>query len=104
MLRELPRDHAERSDFVAAIRERGFSEMLARWLATSLVRRTGAREGWRYPVDLSVNSALFPDVYSYNFDAVNILTLPLERTSMMGKLELAQAAAPRRLDGAGLLQ
>jgi len=41
---------------------------------------------WRYPVDLSVNSALFPDVYSYNFDAVNILTLPLERRSMMTKL------------------
>ena len=41
---------------------------------------------WRYPVDLSVNSALFPDVYSYNFDAVNILTLPLERRSMLAKL------------------
>ncbi|MFO1455217.1 MAG: TonB-dependent receptor [Steroidobacteraceae bacterium] len=42
-------------------------------------------QNWRYPVDLSVNSALFPDVYSYNFDAVNILTLPLERRSMMTK-------------------
>ncbi len=41
---------------------------------------------YRYPVDLAVNSRLFPDVYSYNFDAVNILTLPLERRSMLTKL------------------
>ena len=44
-------------------------------------------ENWRYPVDLAVNTNLFPDVYSYNFDAVNILTLPLERRSFMGKLD-----------------
>lgn len=40
---------------------------------------------WRYPVDSGVNTNLFPDVYSYNFDAVNILVLPLERRSVMGK-------------------
>lgn len=32
------------------------------------------------------NDKFFPDFYSYNFDAVNILTLPLERKSMMGKI------------------
>jgi outer membrane receptor protein involved in Fe transport len=42
---------------------------------------------WRYPVDDSVNTSLFPDVYSYNFDAVNILVLPLERRSMMTKFD-----------------
>lgn len=40
---------------------------------------------FRYPQDLAVNAPLFPDVYSYNFDAVNILTLPLERTSFLGR-------------------
>ena len=43
-------------------------------------------QNWRYPVDLAVNGPLFPDVYSYNFDAVNILTLPLERRSMLAKM------------------
>ena len=38
MLREVPREHAERSDFVAAIRERGFSEMLARGTASQRSR------------------------------------------------------------------
>lgn len=42
---------------------------------------------WRYPVDTGVNTRLFPDVYSYNFDAVNILVLPLERRSMMAKFD-----------------
>jgi len=42
---------------------------------------------FRYPVDSGVNTNLFPDVYSYNFDAVNILVLPLERKSFMGKLD-----------------
>ncbi len=42
---------------------------------------------YRYPNDLNVNSNLFPDLYSYNFDAVNILTLPLERKSAMGKFK-----------------
>jgi iron complex outermembrane recepter protein len=38
-----------------------------------------------YPIDLSVNTNLYPDVYSYNFDSVNILTLPLERTSFLSR-------------------
>ena len=42
---------------------------------------------FRYPVDLAVNTRLFPDVYSYNFDAVNLLILPLERKSVMGKVD-----------------
>jgi outer membrane receptor protein involved in Fe transport len=40
---------------------------------------------FKYPIDLSVNTGLFPDVYSYNFDAVNILVLPFERTSFLGR-------------------
>lgn len=44
-------------------------------------------ENWRYPVDLGVNSDLFPDMYSYNFDAVNILTLPLERKTFSTKFD-----------------
>jgi outer membrane receptor protein involved in Fe transport len=43
-------------------------------------------QNFRYPSDIAVNSNLFPDVYSYNFDSVNILRLPLERKSAMGKL------------------
>ena len=42
---------------------------------------------FRYPVDSAVNTRLYPDVYSYNFDAVNILVLPLERKSVMAKLD-----------------
>ncbi|WP_394730887.1 TonB-dependent receptor domain-containing protein [Altererythrobacter sp. GH1-8] len=39
------------------------------------------------PVDFSVNQALFPDFYSYNFDEVNLLVLPLERTSVNAKVD-----------------
>lgn len=46
-------------------------------------------QNWRYPVDLSVNGPLFPDVYSYNFDAVNILVLPLERKTFSTKFDYA---------------
>jgi iron complex outermembrane receptor protein len=42
---------------------------------------------FRYPNDLNINANLFPDLYSYNFDSVNILTLPLERKSAMGKFK-----------------
>lgn len=42
---------------------------------------------YRYPIDLNVNSNLYPDLYSYNFDSVNVLTLPLERKSAMGKFK-----------------
>lgn len=44
-------------------------------------------QNWRYPVDLSVNSNLYPDMYSYNFDAVNLLVLPMERKSFMNKMD-----------------
>lgn len=39
------------------------------------------------PVDASVNQSLFPDFYSYNFDEVNLLVLPYERTSVMAKAD-----------------
>lgn len=42
---------------------------------------------FRYPIDLSVNTRFYPDFYSYNFDAVNILTLPLKRKSFVGKFD-----------------
>ena len=41
---------------------------------------------FRYPIDSNVNTNFFPDFYSYNFDAVNALVLPLERRSTMSKL------------------
>ena len=44
-------------------------------------------QNFRYPIDSAVNTRIFPDVYSYNFDAVNILRLPLDRRSFMGKLD-----------------
>lgn len=40
---------------------------------------------WNYPVDGNVAQAFFPDFYSYNFDLVNILTLPMERDSFMAR-------------------
>jgi outer membrane receptor protein involved in Fe transport len=43
-------------------------------------------QNFRYPVDGQVNQRLYPDVYSYNFDFVNILALPLDRYSLMSKL------------------
>lgn len=42
---------------------------------------------WRYPVDTGVNSRIFPDLYSYNFDAVNLLVLPVNRTTLGGKID-----------------
>jgi outer membrane receptor protein involved in Fe transport len=44
-------------------------------------------ENFRYDVDGNVNQNLFPDAYSYNFDFVNLLTLPLERDTFMGQSE-----------------
>jgi outer membrane receptor protein involved in Fe transport len=44
-------------------------------------------QNFKYPIDLSVNTRFYPDVYSYNFDAVNILTLPLKRRSFFGKFD-----------------
>lgn len=43
------------------------------------------------PIDISVNTNFYPDFYSYNFDAINILVLPLERKSafMTGHYEIS---------------
>ncbi|MEZ4248285.1 MAG: alpha/beta hydrolase [Polyangiales bacterium] len=60
-LREVPRDHADRSAFVAEARAHGLSEMLARWLATSLIR---SGEGWRYPVDLDAIETMLDDYFA----------------------------------------
>lgn len=43
-------------------------------------------QNYRYPIDGSVNQALYPDLYSYNFDFVNLLVLPLDRYSFMSKI------------------
>jgi len=43
-------------------------------------------QNFRYPIDGQVNQTLYPDVYSYNFDFVNILVLPLDRYSFMSKV------------------
>ncbi|MDP2010490.1 MAG: TonB-dependent receptor [Phenylobacterium sp.] len=43
-------------------------------------------QNFKYPIDGAVNKGLFPDLYSYNFDFVNILTLPLDRYSFMTKV------------------
>ena len=42
-------------------------------------------QNFRDPIGDGVNTTYYPDFYSYNFDAVNILTLPLKRDSFMGK-------------------
>jgi len=42
-------------------------------------------QNYKYPIDISVNTRFFPDFYSYNFDAPNLLTLPLDRYSFLFK-------------------
>jgi iron complex outermembrane receptor protein len=44
-------------------------------------------ENFRYDVDGNVNQNIFPDAYSYNFDFVNLLTLPMERDSFMARAD-----------------
>ncbi len=44
-------------------------------------------QNFRYPIDLAVATKFFPDFHSFNFDSVNVLTLPLERRSFLGKLD-----------------
>ncbi len=44
-------------------------------------------QNFRDPIDLGVNTRFFPDFYSYNFDAPNILQLPLDRYSFMSKID-----------------
>ncbi len=43
-------------------------------------------QNYRYPIDGSVNQGLYPDLYSYNFDFVNLLVLPMDRYSFMSKI------------------
>lgn len=43
-------------------------------------------QNFRYPIDGNVNASLFPDLYSYNFDFVNLLVLPMDRYSFMSKV------------------
>lgn len=47
-------------------------------------------QNFRHPIDINVASKFFPESYSFNFEPVNKLILPLERTSLgaMGRLEL----------------
>lgn len=42
-------------------------------------------QNFKYPIDGAVNQSLYPDLYSYNFDYVNILVLPMDRYSFMFK-------------------
>ena len=43
-------------------------------------------ENYKYPIDVTVNQRFYPNFYSYNFDSINLLTLPLDRYSFMSKL------------------
>jgi iron complex outermembrane receptor protein len=46
---------------------------------------TGGVQHFTDPVDINVATAFFPDFYSFNFEPLNKLVLPLERTSLGGK-------------------
>ncbi len=41
---------------------------------------------YKGPIDGTVNQTLYPDLYSYNFDFVNILVLPMDRYSFLSKI------------------
>jgi iron complex outermembrane receptor protein len=43
-------------------------------------------QNFRDPLDVNVNKRFYPDFYSYNFDAPNLLVLPLDRNSFMGDI------------------
>ncbi|UTP40326.1 TonB-dependent receptor [Phenylobacterium sp. LH3H17] len=43
-------------------------------------------QNFKYPIDVNVNTRFYPDFYSYNFDAPNLLTLPMDRYSFMTKI------------------
>lgn len=43
-------------------------------------------EHYTGPIDGTVNQSLYPDLYSYNFDYVNILVLPMDRYSFLSKV------------------
>jgi outer membrane receptor protein involved in Fe transport len=44
----------------------------------------GTVQNFRDPVDIDVAQRFFPDFYSYNFEPLNKLVMPLERTSLGG--------------------
>lgn len=43
-------------------------------------------QNYRGAIDGTINSNLYPDLYMYNFDFVNILTLPMDRYSFLSKV------------------
>lgn len=43
-------------------------------------------QNYRGPIDGTVNQTLYPDLYVYNFDFVNILVLPMDRYSFLSKI------------------
>lgn len=43
-------------------------------------------QNFKYPIDVNVNTRFYPDFYSYNFDAPNLLTLPMDRYSFLSNL------------------
>lgn len=56
------------------------------YYGTSASATTLNVENYKYPIDVSVNTRFYPNFYSYNFDALNLLTLPLDRYSFMSKV------------------
>lgn len=44
-------------------------------------------QNFKDPIDVTVNSRFYPDFYSYNFDAPNLLVLPLDRDSFLFKTD-----------------
>lgn len=60
MLAALPERFADRDAFVAHVRERGFSEPLARWLAMNLASSEG---GYRFELDVESLRALLHDYF-----------------------------------------
>jgi outer membrane receptor protein involved in Fe transport len=58
-------------------------------------------QNWRDPVTLAQNPRFFPDFYSYNFDAVNALVLPLDRYSFLFDVDYETEAGPTFFAQAG---
>ncbi len=56
------------------------------YYGTSASAATLNVENYKYPIDVSVNQRFYPNFYSYNFDSINLLTLPLDRYSFMSKI------------------
>jgi pimeloyl-ACP methyl ester carboxylesterase len=60
MLEDVPRTFSRREDFVADVESRGFSRMLAEWLAMNLVR---TEDVFRLRLDLTAINALIDDYF-----------------------------------------